>query len=296
MAYKDIVDVYMKWPNDANDLIRVMCWSDNKPVETHKHEFIEIAFIAYGSCMHKYNGSEVKLIPGDVFVITPHEEHSYKITAKTVIYNCLFYPEALGEDWNKLRNIKSIFDLLIVEPFYRLEAERQEILHLELSEALSLEALLKKMVEEQEKKHGDLELLQKSNLIILLCLLGRAWEKQFKECKILHGGKRDLLVEAIQFIESNISRELKVEDIAEKVYLSPNYFRKIFKEVTGLTPIEYINRIRISKACKLLNEENMLVSQVAEVVGINDLNYFSRLFKSLAGCTPSKFKKKSELY
>jgi AraC-like DNA-binding protein len=296
MVNKNVVDGYMKWPNADNDMIKVMSWSGDKPVETHKHEFIEIAFIAYGSCMHTYHGYDVKLIPGDVFVITPHEEHSYKVSAKTVIYNCLFYPEALGEDWDKLRNIKSIFDLLIVEPFYRLESERQAILHLEPSEAASLESLLKKMVEEQEKKHGDFELIQKSNLIILLCLLGRVWEKQFNESKILYGGKRDLLAEAIHFIENNTNSELKIEDIAARVYLSPNYFRKVFKELTGLTLIEYINRIRISKACKLLNEENMMVSQVAEMVGINDLNYFSRLFKSLAGCTPSEFKKKHELY
>lgn len=296
MAYKDCADGYMKWPDTDSDLIKVMCWSDDVSVETHKHEFIEIAFIAYGSCIHTYHGTDVKLIPGDVFVITPHEEHSYKISSKTVIYNCLFYTEALGEDWNKLRNIKSIFDLLIVEPFYRLESGRQEILHLEPAEAASLETLLKRMLEEQEKKHSDFEVLQKSNLISLLCLLGRVWEKQFSESKILYSGKRDLLVEALRFIENNTSNGLKVEEIAARAYLSPNYFRKVFKEVTGLTPIEYINKIRISKACKLLNERNITVSQVAETVGINDLNYFSRLFKSLAGCTPSEYKKKCDLY
>jgi AraC family L-rhamnose operon regulatory protein RhaS len=296
MAYKNITDGYMEWPNAANNFIRVMRWSDDKPVETHKHEFIEIAFIAYGSCVHTYHSTEVMLIPGDVFVITPHEEHAYGINAKTVIYNCLFYPEALGEDWNKLQSIKSIFDLLMVEPFYRMESGRQEILHLEPSEAAAVESLLKKMLEEQEKKFCDFELMQKSNLISLLCLLGRVWEKQFSENKILYGGKRDLLAEALRFIENNADSELKVEEIAARAYLSPNYFRKVFKDAIGMTPIEYINKIRISKACKLLRDGNTTISQVAEIVGMNDLNYFSRLFKSVTGCTPSEFKRKSELY
>lgn len=296
MAYKDLADGYMKWPNTTGDLIKVMCWADYRPVETHKHDFIEIAFIAYGSCTHTYHDTKVKLIPGDVFVITPHEEHSYEIKSKVVIYNCLFYPEALGEDWDKLRCVKSIFDLLIVEPFYRLESEKQEILHLEVAETATIETLLKKMLEEQENKQNDFGLLQKSNLIALLCLLGRVWEKQFSGSKILFGGKRDLLAEAIQFIENNAGNELKVEEIAAKAYLSPNYFRKVFKEVTGLSPVEYINRIRITKACKLLSDHSITVSQVSEMVGINDLNYFSRLFKSIAGCTPSEYKKKCELY
>lgn len=286
----------MQWPNTTSNLIKVMCWSDDESVETHKHEFIEIAFIAYGSCTHIYRGCDVKLIPGDVLIIAPHEMHSYKISAKTVIYNCLFYPKALKEDWNRLRNIKSIFDLLIVEPFYRLEPKQQEILHLAPSESTFLETLLKRMLEEQQKKRSDFELIQKSNLIILLCSLGRVWDKQFSESKLLYGIKRNVLAEALQFIENNTGSKLKVEEIAAKVYLSPNYFRKVFREVTGLTPIEYINRIRISNACILLKEKNMTISMVAEVVGINNLNYFSRLFKSLTGCSPSKFKKKCELY
>lgn len=297
MAYKNIIDGYMLWPPNEDDYpIKVMCWSDNEPVETHKHEFIEIAFIAYGSCLHTYHGLDMKLIPGDAYIITPHEEHSYKISTKTVIYNCLFYPEALDEDWNRLRGIKGITDLLIVEPFFRAESGRQEILHLEPFEAASMEALLKRMLEEQDNRKLDFKLIQKSHLILLLCLLGRVWEKQLSNSRTLYSGKRDLLAEAIQYIEKNTSSELKVEEIAQRVYLSPNYFRKVFKEATGITPIEYINRIRISKACTLLKEEKLTISQVAEIVGINDLNYFSRLFKSIAGCSPSEFKKKSDLY
>ncbi|HEY5587280.1 MAG TPA: AraC family transcriptional regulator [Ruminiclostridium sp.] len=287
---------YMNWPAIDSDLIKIMCWSGDKPVNTHKHQFIEIAFLAFGSCVHTYHKSDVRLIPGDVFIITPHEEHSYKIDSKTVIYNCLFYPQVLGEDWDKLKEIKNIYDLLIVEPFYRSEVGSQEILHLNPSEVIYVESVLKTMLQEQEQKLLGFELMHKSNLAILLCLLGRVWKKQLVESEILYEGKRDLLTEALQFIETNINSQLNIKKIASQVYLSPNYFRKVFKEKTGLTPIEYINKIRIARAFKLLSENNASISQAAEAVGINDLNYFSRLFKSLAGCSPSEVKKKSELY
>lgn len=289
-------DCYFNWPDIDKNLINVMRWDDDKPVATHKHQFIEIAFIAYGSCIHNYHGSAVRLVPGDIFIITPHEEHSYIVNSRVVIYNCLFYPEALGEDWRKLQNIKSIYDFLIVEPFYRIEAGRQEILHLETNDFTYIEAVFKKMLEEQDMEVTGFDLMQKSNLAILLCTLGRVWDKQLEESKLLYNGRRDLLLTALQFIENNISNELKIGEIASKAYLCPNYFRKIFKEVTGLTPIEYINKARISKACKLLSDSKISVSQAAEAVGINDLNYFSRLFKALSGSSPSDFKKKSGLY
>lgn len=285
-----------KLKDDYQGQIKVMCWTGNKPVETHSHEFIEIAFLVYGSCLHIYHGESSRLIPGDIFIITPHEEHSYEINSKTVIYNCLFFPEALGEDWNKLKSIKSVYDLLIVEPFYRLESEKQEILHLEPANAEYMELLLRKMLEEQNVKRQGFELINKSNLIILLCELGRVWDKQLSGSKTLYSGKRDLLAQALYFIESNLNTDLKVEAVASSVYLSPNHFRRVFKEATGQTPIEYINKIRITKASRILKEESMTVSKAAELVGINDLNYFSRLFKALMGCSPSDYKKMSELY
>ncbi|HHV12828.1 MAG TPA: AraC family transcriptional regulator [Clostridiales bacterium] len=287
---------YIEWPAEPGDLIKVMCWSGDQPVQTHKHKFIEIAFIAHGSCTHNYLASDVKLIPGDVFIITPHEEHSYKIEAKTIIYNCLFYPHALGEDWNKLKDMRGIHDLLIVEPFYRLETKQQEILHLEPADATYIEDLFKKMLEEQEEQKLGFEIIHKCNLSILLCLLGRIWVKQMSGSAALYKGKRTLLAEALQYIENNLDSSLKIEDLALKAYLSPSYFCILFKKTLGLTPIEYINKIRISKACRLLEKEELTISQIAEAVGINDLNYFSRLFKLLAGCTPSEYRKKKRLY
>jgi AraC-like DNA-binding protein/quercetin dioxygenase-like cupin family protein len=293
---KESINDFIKLVKNASTQIKVMCWSGDKPVETHSHEFIEIAFLVYGSCIHKYHGSDIRLIPGDIFIITPNEEHSYAINAKTVIYNCLFYPEALGEDWNKLRDIKSIYDLLIVEPFYRSESGQHEILHLEPEHAEYMESLLRKMLLEQETMEQGYELVNKANLAILLCVLGRVWDEQLSSSKTLYIGKRDLLAEAIYFIERNLNCEFKIEDVASSVYLSPNHFRRIFKEATGQTPIEYINKIRISKASKLLKDEGLTISKVSELVGINDLNYFSRLFKTLVGCSPSDYKKKGEFY
>ena len=296
MIEEIILDGYLQWPALEDDLIKVMCWVGDEPVETHKHDFIEIAFIAQGTCAHGYHDSQIRLIPGDLFVITPHEEHSYKISSKTVIYNCLFYPEALGEDWNRLKGIESIYDLLIVEPFYRPESGKQEILHLSPPEAEYIELVLKRMVGEQEDRLEGFELVQKSNLIVFLCMLGRVWKKQFGEKNNIYLNRRDMLAGSISFIENNIINELKIDDLASKAYLSPNYFRKIFKETTGLTPIDYINGIRISKAREFLGTGRMSVTEVGEAVGIRDLNYFSKIFKSMVGCSPSSYKKMFKKY
>lgn len=285
---------YIPWPAEKEEFIKITVYRDNSPVSPHMHDFIEIVFIAQGSCLHRYHSNEIMLIPGDVFVVIPHEIHSYLINSPTVIYNCLFYPEALGTDWSLLKEIDGVNNLLMVEPFYRIEQQKQEILHLNPAESSYFESVLKKMIVEQNNKSSGFNLVQKANLILQISMLGRSWDNQFKESEYYFKEKRNMLADALSYIEKNFGKELKVKQLASKVYMSPDYFRKVFKETTGLLPIDYINKIRMSKASMLLADNQIPVARVAEMVGINDVNYFSRLFKSKFGYSPSDYSKRNK--
>jgi AraC-like DNA-binding protein/quercetin dioxygenase-like cupin family protein len=287
---------YLIWPDGRDEQIRVMEHKSTQPVKAHMHDFIEIVFFAHGSCKHTYHGTEATLIPGDAFVVVPHEEHSYEINSQTLIYNCLFYPEALGEDWKALKEIRGIFDVLMVEPFYRTECNHQEIVHLHPSEASHIQYILKKMLNEQEHKQPGYRLMQKANLITLLASLGRAWEKQHPAHWNSYTEKRNMLAHALNYIEQNISNDFSINDLAARVYLSPDYFRKVFRDITSLTPVEYINKMRVAKATQLLKETTCTIAEIAEMVGISDSNYFSRLFRSITGTSPSDLRKKPDLY
>jgi AraC-like DNA-binding protein len=289
-----LTNIYFPWRAEKDELIKVEEFNNNTPVISHKHEYIEIVLITRGSCIHRYHNTEVTLIPGDVFIVVPHEEHSYAINSDVTIFNCQFYPDALGEDWRELKEISGIYDMLMVEPLYRTEINRQEILHLQPAEISYIESILIKMIEEEKKQVGY-HLAQKAYLILLLCVLGRVWEKQFKSSSHEYNKKREMLAEALRYLESNIINELNVSELALKACMSPHYFRKVFKEVTGLAPIEYINKIRINKAVQLLKDGSLTISEVAEMVGINDTNYFSRLFRKNMYCTPTEFRKKNNL-
>lgn len=286
---------YTSWPAQASDLITVGRYVCTAPVTTHKHDFIEIVFVARGSCLHKYLDSEVVLMPGDCFVVMPHEVHAYDISSETILYNCLFYPQGLGEDWNRLHRLKPLYDLLMVEPFYRTESGQQQILRLEPVEAGAVEDLLEKMIQERQMKCEGSDIMLKARLMIFLTTLARNWDSQSLHASRSFHGKRELLAKAFDYIEQNLTDELKVDQLAAAAFVSPHHFRRLFKEVSGMSPIEYINRLRISRARELLQDKKLSISQVAEWVGINDINYFSRLFRSLSGISPSEYRKKRDL-
>lgn len=287
---------YFNWPGENQDLIMVSDHKGSCPVPNHRHDFVEIVFITKGSCTHSYLGSKVGLIPGDAFIVVPHEDHSYEIDSETAICNLIFYPGVLGEDWAELKEMSGLYNFIVVEPFFRFETNENQILHFQPDELAYVESLLSAMRSEQHTRQKGFRLAQKANLTALLIFIGRIWEKSFPEQAEIFKKKRSLISDAIVYIEDNIEEGLNVREIASKVFLSPDYFRKVFREVTGMSPVEYINRLRMSKAEALLKESGRTVGEIAEIVGIGDVNYFSKLFRSSIGCTPTEYRKRNVFY
>ncbi len=95
---------------------------------------------------------------------------------------------------------------------------------------------------------------------------------------------------AIQFMQKNLQRKLTLADIASEVKLSVSYFSNLFKEKTGFSPLQYLNLLRIRKACHYLDFSNMRINQICPLIGIEDNLYFSRLFTKIMGISPSQYR------
>jgi len=94
------------------------------------------------------------------------------------------------------------------------------------------------------------------------------------------------------FIQVNHYNNYSVEDLAKLSGLSTSHFRLLFKKITGFTPIQYQNHVRINKARDLLLSGDCNVTEAALTVGYRDVYYFSRLFKKIIGINPSDYLKK----
>ncbi|WP_461537040.1 helix-turn-helix domain-containing protein [Spongorhabdus nitratireducens] len=94
--------------------------------------------------------------------------------------------------------------------------------------------------------------------------------------------------EAVEYIEAHITDELPINELARVACLSPTQFKKLFKEQTGLTAIQYIIKFRMEKAQALLIHTDYPNQIVAEKVGYNDYSAFSRRFSQYFGLPPSK--------
>ncbi|HWT73766.1 MAG TPA: AraC family transcriptional regulator [Mobilitalea sp.] len=94
-----------------------------------------------------------------------------------------------------------------------------------------------------------------------------------------------------EYLENHYSDDISLEDIAEQVNISPQYFSKLIKKTTGFNFIDWLSMLRVKKAKELLTNSNLTVKEVCFMVGYKDPNYFSRIFKKRIGLTPSEYVK-----
>ncbi len=112
----------------------------------------------------------------------------------------------------------------------------------------------------------------------------------------LHTNKVSSAVKEIQayLIQNSGNCDLSLSGVARKFYLNPSYLSRIFKQEMGQTFVEYLTKIRMENAIKLLKETDMKAYQIAEKVGIADPHYFSICFKKYAGMSVSDYKNRMQ--
>lgn len=101
---------------------------------------------------------------------------------------------------------------------------------------------------------------------------------------------QELLNSAIAIVRRNLDNAgLDIKSIAEELGIGRNRFQKEIKNLTQLTPVEFVRSIRLNEAKKMLGDRKLTISEVAYSVGFNNLSYFTRSFKNEFGVLPSEW-------
>ncbi|AIQ51281.1 response regulator transcription factor [Paenibacillus sp. FSL R7-0331] len=93
------------------------------------------------------------------------------------------------------------------------------------------------------------------------------------------------------YIDKNIDFSISLEHLSNLFFISPSYLSHLFKEKTGDNLIDYVNRLRMERAKRLLREGDEKVYKIAKTLGYDNAKYFFRLFKKMTGYTPEEYRK-----
>ena len=146
-------------------------------------------------------------------------------------------------------------------------------------------SIFEEIIEETLSKRPHYENLCISLLLYILSSIQReATETDSASNKEWHG-----IARAIQHMNRFCDQNLQLKDYASMCHMSKYHFLRIFKSVTGTTPLEYRGRVRIDHAKELLKNSNFSVSEISESLGYSSLAYFSATFKKATGISPTEF-------
>jgi AraC-like DNA-binding protein len=103
--------------------------------------------------------------------------------------------------------------------------------------------------------------------------------------------KEDKITASLYYISEHLHKELTVQHLAERCHLNADYFSRLFKEQTGIRPLQFLQNKRIERAQILLSTTNDTLQNIADKVGLPNISYFSRLFTRLTNKTAGSYRK-----
>ena len=98
------------------------------------------------------------------------------------------------------------------------------------------------------------------------------------------------IIKIITYINSNYTSDFSLEQLAMEHKVSPSYLSKALKHQLGMNFIDYITKLRIDKAIKLLEQSDKNIKEITFAVGYNSQTYFCKVFKKIVGISASEYK------
>lgn len=260
--------------------------ADQPPDQLHFHNYMEVGYCYRGrgeliisERTYRYSGDMFSVIPENI----PHTTNSdpdsickweflYFDIDNFIRYemkDCGMDPEALIRMVNRRGTLKS--------------REHHPM----------LAGLIREIIEEcRAKKPYSREILKAYIRVLVFSILRLDEEHEQLRLRTLRDS--NYVGKGMRFIDSHYQEDLHVADVAAVCGLSESHFRRIFEKATRMKPVDYLNMVRVSKACEMLQKENLTMAEVSRKAGFLTPSSFNRNFKALTGMTPLSWRKTAQ--
>lgn len=219
-----------------------------------------ILLIINGSCTACYNGKNHRMNAGSILIYEPNEYQKYCFDTKSTSLWCHFSGTAVKEIFEGCNLRGGVYFLNTDKNVSDKFSSLIQLFHLSGKQKFSVPALLE-----------------------LLYTISDAIYKTEKQNNVLSS--------VLTYINANYNQKLTLSELAKISGYSLSRFSHLFSEITGTTPINYQNSIRLKLSLEMLSSTSLSVSGIAYSLGFSDPLYFSRIFKKMYGVSPNKYRK-----
>ena len=156
---------------------------------------------------------------------------------------------------------------------------------------------LSSLIEESYVEYSDKDVCYKlpirANIYLMMTALLRYYcgSKDEGDRMVYHNVLR--MRPIIEYLSEHFTEKNYIEQLADMINVSADYFTKMFKESIGKTPIDYINAMRVNLSMQLLCSSDISMADIADTIGFCNPNYFHKIFKQYMGTSPLAYRKSS---
>jgi AraC-like DNA-binding protein len=266
----------------------------------------ELIFQHHGMVKFQIEDCTYILTPGDMLLIPPNVRHSGEAYDNTPcrFYFMLFYVKSevqCIEDSNFVDHVTGLkeiaaretvkycfilpdtyMDKIYLPTYFSIKGYRDEIF-----------SIFEKALAERNKLTLNSRIMISLQLSQIMVLLTRLLIERYKIDIFIssEGEMPRLIIEAATYIHEHYSDKLTVKSISTLYGISSQYLIRLFKKKLGITPLQYINQVRILHAKELIRNSFMNFKEITYEIGLENPEYFSRLFKKVEGVPPSTLKR-----
>jgi AraC-like DNA-binding protein len=257
-------------------------------VESHAHDFLEIAVIGGGRGRHVTSQGEHDVRRGAVVILRPGAWHGFRECVDLTVANCCLSAQALRTDLAGLNDIRMLRRMLWTDPA---ASGAHGVAMVTVDQTAAQEAVaqighLERDLTTAASRPGRLL----GRLVTVLGILadGRGPAPATAE-PVVHPA----VAATVARLEATPARQWRLDDLARAVNLDPAYLGRLFTRHIGLTPMGFLARLRAERAATLLAHSTLSAAQIGAAVGWDDPTYFARRFRTLVGLTPSEYRRRS---
>ena len=233
----------------------------------HWHNAIELIYIIKGTIEFNFNSETFSASDGELVFVNSNVIHSFKHTSPTIDYYFLIVENEFLKNNN----------LYLETSFFEKKVDDAESIY-----------YFEQIIKESKNNDTFTDLSIVSRIISLFIHLNRKYLSKPNQSKVINK-QLDIVRNTLTYIDENYKTKLKIQDVANQLYFSKSYLCHVFKKVTGLSIINYINLVKC-QAAKILILNGEDIFEAAKACGFTDFSYFTRVFKKTLGVLPSNLR------
>ncbi|MDO4168050.1 MAG: AraC family transcriptional regulator [Eubacteriales bacterium] len=124
------------------------------------------------------------------------------------------------------------------------------------------------------------------------------WDQMMQHAERVHGSEEETrsserLAPVVKYMHDHYAYEITLAELAELIPMSEGQFCRVFKQTMKLSPMQYLMRYRILQSCRLLQDTDKKIGEIANLSGFNNISYFNKVFLNIIGCTPKQYRANS---